>query len=128
MGIANTLARMTADRRGSVAVLVAVLVPALLLIAGGTVDFAQVMLQRQRLQDAVDAATLAATRELGLADSRRENVASVVETMVKTAVSANGFGAKMPNLTTVISSDPLEIRVNARLTPTTFFGNARRSS
>ena len=109
------LARMTTDRRG-------ILVPALLLIAGGTVDFAQIMLQRQRLQDAVDAATLAATRELGLADSRRENVASVVETMVKTAVSANGFGSRMPNLTTVISSDPLEIRVDARLTPTTYFG------
>lgn len=113
---------MRADRRGSVAVIFAVIVPALLLVAGGTVDFAHIMLQSQRLQDAVDVATLAATRELGLADSRRDNVASVVETMVRAAVSANGFGTTMPTLTTVVSSDPLEIRVDARHTPATFFG------
>lgn len=100
----------------------ALLVPALLLLAGGTIDFAQVILQRQRLQDAVDAAALAATRELGLADSRRENVTAVVETIVTAAMRANGFMARMPTMKTVVTSDPLEIRVDAQQQLTTYFG------
>ena len=107
---------------GGVAVMFACALPLLLVIVAGTIDFCRAMTDRQRLQEAVDSAALAAGRELGLSDARRENVQAAVEAMVARMMSANTNVASAPRVTTEISSDPLEVRVAARQASEPAFG------
>ena len=112
-----------ADCRGSLVVNLALALPFMLLLAGGTLDLVYAMGQRQKLQSAVDAATLAAAKELGLADARRENVAAVVEAMVQASLSANLSRQALPTLVTTVRTDPLEVDVVARQVLTPLFGD-----
>lgn len=59
--------RFGAEERGNIAVMFALLLPALALMVAGAVDLAHVTSSRARLQDVADAAALAAAQELGLA-------------------------------------------------------------
>lgn len=111
-----------ANRDGTIAVLFAMLLPIVVLLIGGALDFGQAFNQRARLQSAVDKAALAAARELGLSDARRENVPAVVETMVLASMSANKGGADIPQLETKVVDDPLEVHVIGRQTTLPFFG------
>lgn len=113
-------ARLKSDRRGSIALLFAGMLPIIVLIVGGAIDFGQAVNQRNRLQAAIDKAALAAARELGLSDARRENVPEVVKAMVLAAMSANG--ADGIALEAVVRDDPLEVEVTARQTTTPAFG------
>ena len=95
----------------------ALMLPIALMVTGGAIDAYLVMSQRQRLQDAVDMSALAAARELGLSDARRENVPAVVEAMVSAMMSGNSRGATSPRLTTTVGNEPLEVAVEARSRP-----------
>ena len=109
------------DAVGSVVIMTALMLPIVLMVAGGAIDAYLVMSQRQRLQDAVDMSALAAARELGLSDARRENVPAVVEAMVLAMMSGNRRGATSPRLTTTVGSEPLEVAVEARQQAVTHF-------
>ena len=72
-----------ADRTGSVALIGALLFPVLIMLAAYAVDYGMVVNQRSRLQAAVDVAALAAARELGLVDTRTDNLAEITKSVVR---------------------------------------------
>ncbi|MEZ5851370.1 MAG: pilus assembly protein TadG-related protein [Hyphomicrobiaceae bacterium] len=113
-----------ADARGSIAIQAAVAVPLLLLLVGSTIDFAAAIGQRNRLQEAIDKATLSAARELGLSDARRENIAAIVDAMVAANLGISSGSPALPAVTTTISSDPLEISVVAHQLTKPVFGGS----
>lgn len=121
---AAALRTFARDVRGSLAVQFAVIAPVLLLIVGSTIDYGHAINQRSRLQDAVDKAALAAARELGLSDARRENVAEAVSAMVAAAMKANAPGSAMPVTNATITNEPLEVSVTATQTTEPIFGGA----
>ena len=117
------MARLRGDRDGAIAVQFAFVLPVILLIVGGALDYGQAISQRNRLQAAIDKAALAAARELGLSDARRENVPEVVKAMVQAAMLANGSGDVIAALETVVRDEPLEVEVSARQTTAPLFGS-----
>lgn len=104
---------LASNRRGSVLVAFALALPLAMLLVGNVIDLVLVRNQRLTLQAAVDAATLAAARELGLADARRETVAAVVQERLITAMRANLSSQRLPLLRTQVRTDPLEVDVTA---------------
>ena len=68
------MSRLAADRRGNFGFLTALLIPVLLLIAGGAIDVARAFAEKERLQGLTDAAVMAAALVLGLRlhDPRRK--------------------------------------------------------
>lgn len=111
-----------ADRRGSIIVPFALLLPVVVLLIGGALDLGSAINAKHRLQAAIDKAALAAARELGLSDARRENVPEVVEQMVLATMRPTLDQASSLMLETVVSDDPLEVRVVARQTIKPVFG------
>ncbi|QTN19323.1 TadE/TadG family protein [Brevundimonas sp. AJA228-03] len=67
-------ARVAGDRRGNVAMIFALALPPMLLMTLGGVDIARVSSVRVNVQDALDAATLAAARSQSTEDSRINEV------------------------------------------------------
>lgn len=122
--VETVLGRIVHDRRGGVALVFALVLPVLLLVVGSGIDFAQATMQRQRLQDIVDNAALAAARELGLADARRENVSAAVEAMVKNMLAINGSRGELSALSVSVASEPLEVAVRASQPTQPYFGAA----
>jgi len=89
---------MVEDRLGSVAIISALVLPLLLLITVGAVDTGFAIRQKSGLQRSVDAATLAAARELSLSNSRKENVQSVVPTLVENYIKAVQTNGRHPTV------------------------------
>lgn len=83
-----TLKRWLRDTSGSIAIIAAFALPVALMASSGVIDMLNAIQQRSVLQHAVDAGAMAAARELSLADGKRDNVSSVVESHVKALVSA----------------------------------------
>jgi Putative Flp pilus-assembly TadE/G-like len=119
--VLNSLRR---DDAGGIALVMAFALPILLMIVGGTLDYVQAVAQRERLQSIIDSATLAATRELSLADARRENVAAVVQEMVLKMLAGNQPDGPKPALSVSVSSDPLEVTVVAQQVTQPYFGGS----
>lgn len=78
----GTSKRLGKDRRGSMAVFAVLFFAVAALITGGVVDFISLVLQKQEVQRAADAAALSAARELMLAADGAERVQQVAETFV----------------------------------------------
>jgi hypothetical protein len=114
--------RALADRSGSTAVVFSLLVPFLVMLVGGAIDYGQALVQKQRLQGAVDKAAMAAARELGLSDARRENVEAVVAAVVASAMKAGGEYLPLSTLASTVSDSPLEVAVLARQPAQSAFG------
>lgn len=112
------------DSRGSVIVVFALLLPIVLLLIGGGVDFAVAVIQRQKLQAIVDNAALSAARELSLADSRSDNVMAVVAATVRAAATGGRLHSLTPTVQTSVRTDPAEVSVAAQQEAATLFGGA----
>ncbi|MCQ0988541.1 pilus assembly protein TadG-related protein [Jiella marina] len=76
-----------ACRNGNFALITALVMPVLLLVAGGGVNYSLAFATQTRLQSAADGAALAAARELYLANTKPELLQRTIETMV--AVNLN---------------------------------------
>lgn len=111
-----------ADQRGSIALKFALVLPVLLGITGVTVDYTVILDQRSRLQSAADAASIAAARELGLADAKTENVQSIVEAVVKAYLADNHRSADV-RISAAVGNSPLQVNVTATQSPDTPFGS-----
>ncbi len=111
-------------RGGAIALKFALMLPALLLAAGGAIDYTSVAAQKVRLQAAIDAGALAAAKELGLSDARTENVQAIVEAVVKSYAAANAASRTAPSvaLTTQVGNDPLQVNVKGVQTTVLPFG------
>ncbi len=121
-----TAPRVVGDRRGSIAIISAVTFPVVVMLIGGTIDFASIMHQRGVLQAATDAAALSTAKQLSLTDSQKSNLAAVGSATVIGYVKENSASAKAAsnvNVTTTVRNDPLEVSVAARQTVETFFKN-----
>lgn len=117
--------RWTTEIRGTIVVPFAIALPVLLLMIGSGFDYAQAITQRQRLQMAIDEAALSSSRELGLSDARRENVAAVVRAVVEKSIAANGESrAPAPVLDIHVQNRPLEVQISARQGTVPYFGGA----
>lgn len=118
------ICRWKADRGGAIIVPFALLLPIVVLLIGGAVDYGQASNQRSRLQSAVDKAALASARELGLSDARRENVPAVVQAVATALMAPALSGQQEATFETTVRDDPLEVHVVGRQTTMPYFGGS----
>ncbi|WP_372424141.1 pilus assembly protein TadG-related protein [Salinarimonas chemoclinalis] len=112
--------RLGRDRRGGVAIAVALVLVPLLGIAGTTVDYSRAVNFRGELQKAADAAALVATSGNESFDVRRTAALTVIDTQL-TAYAQTGYE---PDIVPVME-DGREVAVRVSLTagaPTTLLG------
>lgn len=114
--IGSIFSRFKTAVAGTVFVKFALLLPLLLGIVLSAMDYAWTMSHRSVLQEAADIAALAGAKELSLSDSKRENVAAVVEAMVKRYIDTNRDtlakkNASAPVVTAAVTDDPLQVEV-----------------
>jgi Flp pilus assembly protein TadG len=81
--IRSAWSRFRAATSGSVAIAFALAAPFVVAVAGAAVEYSSLSNHRSQLQSAVDAATLAATRELSLSNANERTVEQVLQTVVE---------------------------------------------
>nr|WP_319486245.1 VWA domain-containing protein [uncultured Cohaesibacter sp.] len=104
------------DESGAIAIILAVAIIPIILMLGAAVDYARISLARSEAQDALDAATLAAVKQVGkLTDSE-------IRSMIEAYVDANGPSGSTVNIDLVqIEQNPTSLKVWASgSTPMTF--------
>lgn len=116
------ISTFSTDQKGGVALLAALLLPVVLVLCGGVIDYGHAFAQRQRLQNITDKAALSAARELGLSDAVRESLSEVVKASVSATLTANRKGIPTPTVETSLGSDPLEVTVRAESRVAPLFG------
>ncbi|KUO57449.1 MAG: hypothetical protein APF80_01475 [Alphaproteobacteria bacterium BRH_c36] len=119
--------RSAAD--GTIFVKFALLLPVLLGVSLSAMDYAWTVTHKSVLQEAADAAALAGAKELSLSDSKKENVAAVVEAMVNRYIDANKdtLASKNPAAPVVkasITDSPLQVVVTITHKVDAFVGGA----
>lgn len=113
---ATLLGRYRCAAEGSIAIKFALMVPVLMMAAGGAIDYGITQHEQARLQAAIDAGSLAAAKELGLADAKSSNVQAVVESVVRAYLAENHdktFAGGKVSVTATVHSSPLEVAVSA---------------
>ncbi|MDX2308318.1 MAG: pilus assembly protein TadG-related protein [Hyphomicrobium sp.] len=120
----HTRSRFLRSRSGSIAVIVAIVVPALVMLIGGAIDLTRLVDVRLSLQAAVDAAALAAAKEVSLSRSGRENYATIAEQIAKLNIAedAENIEGGEPTITADFDADAMEVAVAARLDVVPAFG------
>ena len=91
----------------------AFVLPILAAIVTGAIDYALVVRQNIWLQNAIDAAALAAAKELSLTDRNKDNVPAIVEASIQSLMKANGSTYEPPTLKTTVRTSPLEVEISA---------------
>lgn len=113
-GIAGAWRRLRSDARANVAVTAALVVPLLVGAGGLSVDYFGATMQKSSLQEAVDAAAIAAAREMMVARPDPDRIRSIA----KAVVEAN-FGSKsstLPSVEAFAIDNGQAIKVNATIT------------
>lgn len=106
--------RTTTDERGSIAIKFALMLPVVLIMVGIALDHARFVREQSVLQGAVDAAALAAAKELSLSDSKYENLPAIAEAVVAAYVKRQVHGnSALPETITTVSRDPTQVDVSA---------------
>ncbi|MBU2581474.1 MAG: pilus assembly protein [Alphaproteobacteria bacterium] len=108
--------RFTFAKDGTIFVKFALLMPVVLAVSLSAIDYAWTLTHKSVLQDAADSAAMAGAKELSLSDSKRENVAAVVEAMVERYLEANRGSlarknASKPIVQSSVTDDPLQVEV-----------------
>jgi Flp pilus assembly protein TadG len=109
------IAHFRDDRRGVIVLKLALALPVVMMLIGSSIDHLRYIRMRAMLQSAVDAAALAAAKELSLTDTRYESLPSVAQAVVTRQIAVRGGdkGSAAPTVTTAVSNDPIEVEVNA---------------
>lgn len=109
------------DNSGSIAILGALVLPMMMTIVFGTIDFVRLIDQRQKLQIVVDNASLAAAKGLSLSSATADQAKAVVNTTVSaffdaqfTGSTNNSATTSRPNVKANVNTDPLQVQVNAK--------------
>jgi Flp pilus assembly protein TadG len=79
--------RFLKNKGGNFASILAIMAPILLGVAGGAFDLVVFNRQESKMQDAVDAAVLAATQEASLQNWVQEKTSAVADTYLKAALA-----------------------------------------
>lgn len=109
-GVANRSARRFArDINGATVLVFALVLPILLAVMGGAIDYGFLFGQKSRLQNTADAAAVAAARELHLANTESSRLQYVVEAVVRAHLGADASAVK---ITTKATEEPLSVTVD----------------
>ncbi len=113
------------DQSGSIALIFALALPILFAATAGAVDYAAALHQKSRLQRVADASVLAAASELSMSNSKTDNVASVVQSLVDRYLKAAYRSSKYPtpNVKTVVNTKPLQVEVHISQKFESYFGD-----
>lgn len=101
--------RFSVNTRGGVAITFASLLPVLLALGGMGADYGLAIVQRTTLQQAADAAALAAAKELNLVNTDERRLKSVAETVVRANLGEGGSGV---SIETRVQEKPSAVVVN----------------
>lgn len=109
-GLKLSRLRFGAAQGGNVAITFSIAAPALLLVSGAALDYSQMFLRKSNLQAAVDAAAIAAGRELRLANTNKGHILAVA----RNTVAANlNTGAGKTTVSAKIVHSPSRVIVTA---------------
>lgn len=118
--VRSAWSRFRAATSGSVAIIFSLAAPVVLAMGASAVEYSSLSNHRSQLQDAVDAATLAATRELSLSNANEGTVEQVLETVV----AAHMLDApSVPSLQSSIDRDSMTVTVEATMEVALTFGS-----
>lgn len=118
--------RRNAD--ASVAMIFAFAAPVFFLMAAAIIDLSRASKERELLQKGADIASLAAAKQLSLADRSRENTSETVEAVVENFLKGSGIDPSAHSVevkTTVFDAadTPLQVEVKAsKISPSLFAG------
>ncbi len=103
----------------------AMALPIVFAATAGAIDYAAALHQKSRLQRVVDAAALAAASELSMSNSKTENVAGVVQSLVDNYLKAAYSSSKYPtpNVKTAVNAEPLQVKVKISQKFESYFGD-----
>jgi len=110
------LSRYAACKRGSTAILFAMILPVLMLAIVGGLDTAIVYHQHSKLQDATDSAALSAARGLQYGDNETSRMKAVALNTVKAHLSDKVQGLHV-DLKVNREAETVEVRVDHRIMP-----------
>ncbi len=111
---------------GSIFPVFAFVLPVVLGFSGAAIDYARAISQRSAMQFAVDAAAMAAAKEIAMTDSSRESLTAVAEMVVKAQMAMRDALAvdQKPRVSLEVLSDPIQVNVSANLDFEPSFGHA----
>lgn len=121
------LRHLARDTSGIIVIKMALVLPVLLAIVAGLIDYARIQGYRAMLQGAADAAAMAGAKELSLVDARSKSVAAVVGAMATRYVHVNEdarSSSAAPSVVTNVTQEPLTVDVTVRGSVTAIFGPA----
>lgn len=118
--VQSTWRRFRAAKSGSVAIVFSLAAPVVLAMAASAVEYSSLSNHKSQLQAAVDAATLAATRELSLSNASEGTVEQVLETVVTAHMP---IPAGVPSLQSSIDRDSMTVTVDATMEVALTFGS-----
>ena len=100
---------------GSITVIGAIAFPGLLLLSAGVMDYAKYTNHRALLQSAVDAASLAAAKEMSLTDTKIYSLETVATKAVEANVAASAVmsASGRPSVTATVDGATLAVHVTA---------------
>ncbi len=110
------LARFMDNRRGSLAVKFAFVLPLLMTVVAGPIDYGRYLLRESLLRDATDAAALAAAKHMSLADASQANLQDVSAAVAQHHLQAHALAELVEQtiIDTQVSANPVQVTVVAR--------------
>ena len=117
---------LISDKSGGLTINLALMLPVVLWLAGFGIDRLRFMHSTDHLQHAVDAAALAAAKELSLASSSQENMTELAQAVVKSYFDGHRRDGKTgAALVTKLSvtKDPTQVETSATMDFEPLFGN-----
>ena len=119
-----SLPAVTGQERGDIAIVTALMLPVMLMLIGGSLDYGLYLRQKTRLQAAADMAAMAAGKELSLIDYTRTDATGMTSAIVNSAMSGNSqsmLRAGPVSVTTTTETSPLRVTITATQTAAGYF-------
>ena len=118
--------RFSADRRGAVLPMLALVLVFMIVVAGAGIDFARAINQRQAIARGLDAAMLAVARELSTRNMTDGEIKQFLEDNYEAYFGANAEGSAIPGVAIVVDDPQIDtkarrISVSARSDVPTYF-------
>lgn len=104
----SEMARFSTSNAGAVAIIVALAAPFMVAVGASAVEYSTLSNHKSRLQSALDAAALAATRELSLSNADERTVEHVLQSVVAANMPDN---SGPPRLTYSIDRNAMQVTV-----------------
>ena len=115
----SKLTKFTKSANGTIAIMFSIAMPVIFLIAGFSVDYGLAVIQKERLQSAVDAGALATAKEMNLANVDDSTLIAIAQSVVLANLAKN---APIPNLSIAISPEGGSVQISASQNVKTYFG------